>query len=99
MAGHTALTKLCDFLNMPPPMTKNAYNDLSYSINFASKQIAGKSMSDAATRLCGTKKAADVRVSVDVTWQRKVFTSTLRVVTAISFDSGKILDVTNVSKS
>ena len=25
--GHTPLTKLCSFLNMPPPMTKNAYND------------------------------------------------------------------------
>ena len=24
--GHTSLTKLCGFLNMAPPMTKNAYD-------------------------------------------------------------------------
>ena len=28
--GHTPLTKLCGFLNMPPPMTKNAFDGLSY---------------------------------------------------------------------
>ena len=34
--SYTPLTKLCGFLNMPPPMTKNAYDDLSYSIEVAS---------------------------------------------------------------
>ena len=52
--GYTPLTKLCGFLNMPPAMTKNVYNGLSYSIEIASKQVAEKSMSDAAARLRGT---------------------------------------------
>ena len=50
--GHT---KFCGFLNMPPPMTKNAYDGLSYSVKVASKQVAEKSMSDAAARLRGTE--------------------------------------------
>ena len=69
--GHTPLTKLCDFLNMPQPVRKNAYA-FSYSIMVISKQVADKSMPNAAVRLSGTKQTADVGVSVDGTWQRKV---------------------------
>ena len=56
-------------------------------------------MSDAATRLRGTNPIADVGVSVDGTWQRKGFSSTLGVVAAISIDHGKILEVAILSKS
>ena len=56
-------------------------------------------MSNAAARLIGTKKTTDVGVSVDGTWQRKGFSSTLWVVTAISIDSGKVLNVAILSKS
>ena len=56
-------------------------------------------MSDAATRLRGTNPIADVGVSVDGTWQRKSFSSTLGVVTAISIDNGKVLNVAVLSKS
>ena len=97
--GHTPLTKLCGFLNMPPPMTKNAYDDLSYSIKVASKQMAGKIMSDAVARLLGTEQTADVGVSIDGTWQTKNFSSTPGIVTAISIDNGKDLDVAILSKS
>ena len=97
--GHTPLTKLCGFLNMPPPMTKNAYDDLSYSIKVGSKQMAGKIMSDAVARLLGTEQTADVGVSIDGTWQTKNFSSTPGIVTAISIDNGKDLDVAILSKS
>ena len=46
-----ATANLCDFLNIPPPMTKNPYDDPSYSIKIASKQVEEKSMPDAAARL------------------------------------------------
>ena len=91
--GHTSLTKLCGFLNMAPPMTKNAYDALSYSIKVASKQVTEKSLSDAAARLRGTEPTADIGVSVDCTWQRKGFSSALGVVAAISIDNEKVLDV------
>ena len=84
---------------MRPPKTKNGYDGLSYSIKVASKQVVEKSMSDAATRLRGTNPIADVGVSVDGTWQRKGFSSTLGVVTAISIDNGKVLNVAVLSKS
>ena len=41
----------------------------------------------------------DVGVSVDDRWKRKGFSSTLGVVTAISVDNGKVLDVAIISKS
>ena len=43
--------------------------------------------------------AADDGVSVDGTWQRNGFSSTLGVVAAISTDNGKVLDVVIFSKS
>ena len=84
---------------MPSPMTKNAYNGLSYSIKVAFKQVAEKSMSDAAAKLRGTEETAYVTVSADGTWQKKGFSSTPVVVTAIFVNSGKVLDVATLSKS
>ena len=95
----TPLTKLCGFLNMPLPMTKNAYDGLSYSIKVSSKQAREKIMSDVAVKLRGTKETADIGVSVNGTWKRKGFSSTFSVATAISIDSGKVLEVGNISKS
>ena len=50
---HKLLTKLCSFLNILPPMTKNTYDGLFCSIKVASKRVAQKSMFDAAARLRG----------------------------------------------
>ena len=84
---------------MPPPMTKNAYDGLSYSIKVASRQVAEKIMSDAAARVRRTEQTADVGVSVDRTWQIKGFSSAIGVVTAVSIDNGKVLGVAIFSKS
>ena len=91
--GHTSLTKLCNFLTMPPPMNKNEYDCQSYSIKVASKHVAERSMSDAAPRLRGIKTTADVGVSRDATWKGKRFSSTFAVMTV-----GR-LDVAVLSKS
>ena len=88
---------MCGFFNMPPPMTKNTYDGLSYSIKVASKQVAEKSISDAAARLHGTAPNADVGVSVDGKYQRKGFSSTHGVVAAISIDN-EVLDAAILSK-
>ena len=60
----------------------------------AAKILAEKSMIDDAAELRG-----DIGVSVDGTWQKKGSTSTNGVITAISVDSGKVLDVSILSKS
>ena len=44
------------------------------------------------------RQTADVGVSVDGTWQRKDFSSTLEVVTDISISNGKVLAVVILSK-
>ena len=85
--GYTPLTKLFSFLNMPAPMTKIAYDSLSYSIKVVSKQVVEKSMSDAAAIQRGTPQTTDVGGFVDGMWQRRGFSSTLGVVTAISIDN------------
>ena len=45
------------------------------------------------------EKIIDVGLSVDGTWQRKVFSSTLGVVAAISIDTGKVLDVSTFQRA
>lgn len=72
---------------------------MSKFIKVASKTVAEKSMADAAATLRGDNEIADVGVSLDGTWQRKGFSSTLGVVTAISVKTGKVLDVSILSKS
>ena len=91
-------------------MAKNAYTGLCYSqksyyviwlqtiILSASKEVVKKSKSDASAKLRVTEEPADVGVSVDDTWQRRFLVNT-GVVTAISIDSGKVLDVAILSKS
>ena len=56
-------------------------------------------MSDAAARLRGTEQTADAGISVGGTWQRKVFSPTLWIVTASSIHYTKLLDVAILSKS
>ena len=56
-------------------------------------------MSGTAARLLGTEKTTDAGVSVEGTWQitpwwqRKGFSSVVGVVSAISIDDGKVLNV------
>lgn len=54
--GHALIKKLCGYLNMPPPMQKSAYDDISNRIKLASKEIAEKSMSDTADSLRQSKE-------------------------------------------
>ena len=85
--GYSLIAKLCGYLDMPAPMNKNAYGDLSNTVKLASKEIAEKSMVNAAENLRGPKEETDVGVSVDGTWQLKGFSSTLGIVAAISVDN------------
>ena len=56
-------------------------------------------MFDTAARQRVSENTADAGDSTDGTWQRKDFSSTLQVMAAICSDSGKVLDVPNLSKS
>ena len=91
-AGHEHLKKLCCYLNMTEPMLSNNYQNISHKLREYAKCTKEKSMSMVASKLRG----ADV--TADGIWQRKSFTSLNGVITAISIDSGKVLDTEILSK-
>ena len=97
--GYEHLKKLCCYMNMPTPMLKNNYQKLTNKLLVSAKNVAEKSMSDAASKLRGSASTAEVGVSVDGTWQRKGFTSMNGIITAISVDNGKVLDTCILSKN
>ena len=98
-AGHSQLEKVCSYLNMPEPMNILAYKKLSDHLKEAVQNVAEQSMAEVSKDLRGDDEEKDVAVSIDGTWQRKGFTSTLGVVTAISVEEGKVLDCVILSKS
>jgi len=72
--------------------------NLSGHLKDAVRSVAEKSMDGVANELRESGKADEVAISVDDSWQRRGFTSTLGVVTAISVDKGKVLDCSIMSK-
>ena len=98
-AGHSALVKLCGYLNMPEPMTQNNFDKLLKTIGNCTKVVAERSMVEAAKEIKGEVDVIDTAVSVDGTWQRRGFTSLNGIVTAISVDTGKILDCEIMSRN
>ena len=97
--GHTPLKKLCSFMNMPEPMSNDNFDNITKTLKDVTKVVTEKSMTDASKELRGDEETMEASVSVDGTWQKKGFTSSLGVVTAISVDNGKVLDCTILSKS
>ena len=98
-SGYDHLKKLWCILDMPEPMRANNYSNISNSLQESAKLVAENSMASATAELRGTNETADVGVSVDGTWQMKGYSSLNGVVTAISVDTGKALDVAILSKS
>ena len=97
--GHTGLETICCVLNMPKPMTVMNYNNISNNIRDSAKQMAERSMNNAAVELKrGKNMVFDIGVSLDGSWQRRGFSSMNGVVTAISIDTGKIIDIESMSR-
>ena len=95
-AGHECSKKLCCYLNMHEPKLSNNYQKISLKLKESAKRVAEKNMSMAASKLRGAADSADVGISVDGTWE---CTGLNGVITAISIDSGKVLDTAILSKS
>ena len=92
--GHTGLEKFCGMMNMPPPMTVGNYNKISDNLKDAAKEVAIKSMKDAAIEAKKYQEGiGDIGVSVDGTWQKRGYTSLNGVIVAISIHTGKIVDL------
>ena len=103
--GHATLQKLCTDLNLPEPVTSNAYQQHLVQIDKSATRTTDKIMCEGAERL---KKmlllkdpnlakedvdgAIPCSVTVDGTWQKRGHTSKIGVVFVISVDTGEILD-------
>ena len=90
--GHTALEVFAKYLNSPQALAYTSYKKLFMKQLAAAKTVAVDSMKAAAAEV-KAKKGEDVPVSVDWTWQRLGHISHHGVVTAISVDIGKCVDV------
>ncbi|CAB3982713.1 Hypothetical predicted protein [Paramuricea clavata] len=86
--GYTALEIFSKHLNSPPPMTAANYGKRQHA---ASKAVATESMEAAAQDVL--KEGRDCAVSFDGTWQRRGHASHHGVISAISVDTGKCVDV------
>ena len=85
---------LSTYMNMPPPMCKTSYNKINSILASAAKSVALNSTCDAAKEICkdGREEVVDIGVSVDASWQLRGYSSLNGVTTAISIETGKILD-------
>ena len=76
--GHTALEKLCGFLNLPEPPHATTVSDIQKNIVDAYNNIASQSMISTANEKEGTRDEngiCDITVSCDGTWQKRGYNS------------------------
>ena len=107
--GYSALQKFSLYLNSPPPMAHASYRSAFSKLHKATKQVASDSMMAAAEEVRSMSNAKldvpgpiDCQSSFDGTWQIRGHASHNGVVTAISVDTGKCLDIEvlcNICKS
>ena len=98
--GYAGIEKFTTFMNMPKPMTQNNYDKIARIVSNSAKVVAQDSMADAAQEInSGKSGCIDTGVSVEGSWQRRGYSSLNGVVTAISMDTGKILDCEPMSRS
>lgn len=99
---HAGIEKFCAFMNIPKPLAKKNYAKLVNTIALACKKPAQDAMLEAASELKrnhGNKEVVvDTSISCDGSWQRRGFSSLNGFVSAISMDSGKIVDIEPMSR-
>ncbi|GFS88401.1 uncharacterized protein TNCV_1751361 [Trichonephila clavipes] len=101
--GVSAGRKLCAVLNLPPFLSKLAFCQQEKKLISAAISIGEKIMNDAAKGIRQLKKiyswyCVNCGVSVDGTWQRRGFSSLNSCVSAISVDTGNIIDFETLSQ-
>ena len=94
--GHSAMTTLSKVLNMPgPPRRANFTKIQNKKILLVVKQCANDSIVNNAMQVKEVieNDAGECGISTDVTWQKHGYSFHPGVVTAISLDTKKFLDV------
>ena len=111
--GLTGLSKLCCALDIPAPVTSNAFNSTMKKLTTSYQKEAQESLCKAAQNLKDLiqmdnlevvnhgmpAQNVPVSVSVDGTWQKRYgYSSLLGVVFILSIDTGEVLDFEVQSK-
>ena len=85
-------------------MTANNFHKITKTLKNATQKVVENTMKDAAKEIRYKENVpedgvVDAGVSCDGSWQRRGFSSLNGVVTAISIDTGKILDTKPSSRT
>lgn len=96
--GHEEASHFMAVMNMPPPPNKAAYNLHSKQLLKVVEPLAKETMKVAAHRLRIKNDSQECGVSVDGSWQRRGYSSLNGVVSALSIDTGEVLDVEVLAK-
>ncbi|GFV38461.1 uncharacterized protein TNCV_4393421 [Trichonephila clavipes] len=95
--GEAAEKVFCGVMNLPPP-PKQFYESL-HALNNATEKVAQVSMALAAAETLSFNNGnPNVPVAIDGTWQKRGHTSLNGVVTAVSVDTGKVVDAEILSR-
>lgn len=97
--GHAGAKTFSKVMNMPAPPRHSAYDKLSSRLSAAAREVASKSMTDAAVEVRRVVGSAECGVSGDGTWQKRGHSSLNGCVSVISVDTGKVIDVEALSSS
>lgn len=96
--GHAGAETFSRVINMPGPPRHSAYDKISSRLS-AAAEVASKLMSDAAAEVRSVVGSAKCGISGDGTWQKRGHLSSNGCMSAISADTGKVIDVEAFSSS
>ncbi|GFW08428.1 CCHC-type domain-containing protein [Trichonephila clavipes] len=84
--------KLCSFLGLPF-LLKLALRNQERKLLKAAERVAQENINAALSEIKGSNSFTKCGISIDSTWQRRGYSSLNGCVSAISVDTGKILDI------
>ncbi|GFT69562.1 CCHC-type domain-containing protein [Trichonephila clavipes] len=90
--GFSAGKKLCAFLGLPF-LSKLAFRNQERKLLKATERVAQENINAALSEIKGSNSFTNCGISIDGTWQRRGYSSLNGCVSAISVDTGKILDI------
>lgn len=94
--GQTAGKIICGMLNIPAPPTK--YRKHEEKLCRAIEELSRDSMKKAVKEVVTMNKSSDLCVAVDGSWQKRGHMSLNGVLSVTSVDTGKVIDVSIMSK-
>jgi hypothetical protein len=94
--GLAAARLFCAVMNLPSPPGR--YYEYEAILGAVSEKICMSSMEGAAKEAINVAGSNNLSVAVDGSWQKRGHTSLNGIVSVTSFDTGKVLDVSILSK-